>query len=245
MAVILAAGRGTRLGDQGVLRPKGFLRLGGRSIIEESLDKLRRVGIERVLIVTGHESRWYEDLAARSEGFVDIVHNSRYANSGSMYSLYCARDRVNEDFLLLESDLAYEQKAVALPLACAESDCIVLSTLTNSHDEVFVETAAGNLVGMSKDRDSLGAVAGELVGITKVSTALFARMIAAAEKAFKQDLNVDYETDCLVSVASDYPVHCHTATDLAWTEIDDAIHLRRAQAEVYPRILSRDAGSVG
>ena len=51
-AVILAAGMGTRLGKQGEFQPKGFLRLGEKSIIEESVARLQRAGIERIIIVT-------------------------------------------------------------------------------------------------------------------------------------------------------------------------------------------------
>ena len=52
-AVILAAGRGTRLGDRGERIPKGFLTLGDQPIVEESLRRLREAGIRRTLIVTG------------------------------------------------------------------------------------------------------------------------------------------------------------------------------------------------
>ncbi len=43
-AVILAAGRGTRLGPLGAIIPKGLIRLGPRPIIEESLERLISVG---------------------------------------------------------------------------------------------------------------------------------------------------------------------------------------------------------
>ena len=39
-AVILAAGMGSRLGDKNDQKPKGFLKLGSQSIIEESINKL-------------------------------------------------------------------------------------------------------------------------------------------------------------------------------------------------------------
>src|SRR5258706_340844 len=43
-AVILAAGRGVRLGELGLMRPKGFIDLGGRPIIERSLEYLTTMG---------------------------------------------------------------------------------------------------------------------------------------------------------------------------------------------------------
>ena len=53
-ACILAAGSGLRLGEGGQGQPKAFIRLGARPIIEESIERLRRSGIERIVIVTGY-----------------------------------------------------------------------------------------------------------------------------------------------------------------------------------------------
>ena len=240
-AVILAAGMGTRLGAEGRSQPKGFLRLGTKPIIEESLERLRRAGVERVLIVTGHCRESYEDLARASEGFVSTVHNPRFSESGSMYSLYCARDEIDGDFLLLESDLIYEQDALRNALEFPQDNCLLLSGFTFSGDEVYVQHDDGRLVAMSKDASQLGDIAGELVGITRVSSALFSHMLAVSEEAFEHDLYVDYETDCLVTASARHPVHCHLVSELAWAEIDDPAHLERARTIVYPEIARRDA----
>ncbi|MGI9262625.1 MAG: NTP transferase domain-containing protein [Woeseiaceae bacterium] len=240
-AVILAAGMGTRLAAENRDRPKGFLRLGERPIIEESISRLRRVGIERVLIVTGHCHDYYDMLASGSAGTIQTIFNEKYRDSGSMYSLYCARGLMQDDFLLLESDLIYEQRALTSLINRSEIDCILLSDATNSGDEVFVETRDEMLVAMSKDKAKLASVTGELVGITRISKALFNVMISVAEDAFRSSLHYDYETDCLVEAAKLHPVHCHLEEDLAWGEIDDASHLARARSSVYPKILARDA----
>jgi choline kinase len=239
-AVILAAGMGSRLGSRGRAHPKGFLKLGERPIIEESLERLRQSAIDHVLIVTGHCGEWYDELAATSKGFVSTVPNPRYSDSGSMYSLYCAREHIAEDFLLLESDLIYERRAITELLAYPKDNCILLSGLTHSGDEVFVETRSDRLLNMSKDSSRLGSFSGELVGITKVSMGLFAIMLTLAEKAFATSLNYDYETDCLVEAAARYPVYCHVVSDLFWAEIDDERHLRRAQHEIYPTIIRNE-----
>jgi 2-aminoethylphosphonate-pyruvate transaminase len=165
-AVILAAGMGTRLGSEWRLRPKGFLSLGERPIVEESLERLRRAEIDRVLIVTGHCNEYYDEIARRSGGMVETVHNARYQHSGSMYSLYLLKEMIHDDFLLLESDLIYEQRALTSAIKFPQDNCVLLSGLTGSSDEVFVELAAGRLVRMSKDRSELGKISGELVGIT-------------------------------------------------------------------------------
>jgi choline kinase len=243
-AVILAAGMGTRLGEQGRQLPKGFLQLGERPIVEESLLRLQRAGITRIFIVTGHLSRFYTELQQGYGGLVQTIHNPRYADSGSMYSLYLLRDHLGEDFLLLESDLIYEQRALDTLQAAGQDNAVLLSGFTGSGDEVFVETRSGLLVDMSKQRTRLGAqVTGELVGISRISQALFALMVDYAAAGFGKTLHLDYETDCLVGVSRHTAIHCPVVGDLLWSEIDDAAHLVRAQETIYPKIRALDTRS--
>lgn len=241
IAVILGAGMGTRLGTEFESQPKGFLRLGECTIIEESVEKLRRAAIDRVIIATGHCHEYYDDFARDSGGFVETVHNPRYRDSGSLYSLYLLREQINDDFLLLESDLIYEERALTAAIGFPGDNCVLLSGFTGSGDEVFVELAAGRLVNMSKNRSELGEISGELVGITKVSTALYEQMLATAENLFLDSLHQDYETDGLVKASRQYPVYGHLVEDLLWAEIDDADHLERARKRIYPQI-TRAAG---
>ncbi|MDH3613862.1 MAG: phosphocholine cytidylyltransferase family protein [Gammaproteobacteria bacterium] len=241
-AVILAAGVGTRLGDEFADRPKGFLRFGDRPIIEESIQSLARVQIRNIVIVTGHQAGHYESLEVGDGVVLHTVHNSRYAESGSMYSLYCARHALSDAFLLLESDLIYEPRALTELLEHPADDAILLSGPTGAGDEVWVSTQGDNLVGMSKDADSLGGeqeIAGELVGISKISSPLFQIMLGVAERAFANSLHYDYETDCLVAAAAERKIACPLVPDLAWSEIDDPEHLRRARDTVYPEIQRR------
>ena len=96
-AVILAAGMGTRLRAAHADMPKGFLELDGRPIVEDSIARLEQAGIRDIIIVTGYGSEHYDQLALRYAGLVRTAHNPRYAESGSMYSLYCARDVIDDD----------------------------------------------------------------------------------------------------------------------------------------------------
>jgi choline kinase len=241
-ALILAAGMGVRLAELGRTTPKGFLCLGERPLVEESLDRLVASGIERVVIATGHHAERYEELARARRGLVTTVHNPDFATTGSLYSLFLARAALDGGFLLLESDIVYERRALAELLAHPAPDVLAVSEPTGARDEVWVEAEGGNLVDMSKDRTRLGpGIAGELVGITKVSAPFLAAMMEAAERLFERTRKVDYELDGLVHAARVRPLVCHLVPDLAWAEIDDLHHLERARARVYPELVRRDA----
>ena len=70
-AVILAAGMGSRLSNHNDQKPKGYLQLGKKSIIEESIDKLIKNGIEKIWIVTGYQSGQFEELIKK---YLSLIH---------------------------------------------------------------------------------------------------------------------------------------------------------------------------
>ncbi|MDP7017761.1 MAG: aminotransferase class V-fold PLP-dependent enzyme, partial [Pirellulaceae bacterium] len=235
-AVILAAGMGTRLRSVVTERPKAFLSFGCKPIIAESIERLERAGVRRIILVTGYLREYFDDLAA-ARGNVEVVHNPDYADSGSMYSLACAGHLIDGDLLLLESDLVYEQRALDAVLESPADDCILLSGRTDAGDEVYVSGDDQRIGRMSKDRTSLNApVIGELVGISRISKPLFDRMMKCASEMFHESLHVAYETDCLVAAAQQVAVGYRVVDDLLWGEVDDESQYLRVRDNVYPQI---------
>lgn len=60
---------------------------------------------------TGYENKAYDALADRlsAKDFKIITHkNEKFATTGGAYTLWCLRELITQDFLLLESDLVYE-----------------------------------------------------------------------------------------------------------------------------------------
>ena len=247
LAVVLAAGQGIRLGALGEEIPKGMIRVGEQPILEESIARLRRAGIRRVLVVTGHLAEKLAPLTQRAPGAVHLVHNERYANGGSLSSLACALEQLQEDFLLLESDLVYEQRAIDALVARDSANLVLVSGETRAGDEVWVETtgeAGGHgLVAMSKNRSRLGPnVLGELTGISRLRAAAIPALRACAGSLAARGGPVDYE-DALVALARAAPVQVqvHRIADLVWAEIDTPEMLDRVRREVYPAIARAEA----
>ena len=235
-AVILAAGLGSRLKDKTTDMPKGFITVGGKSLIEHSVSKLLKAGIEKILIGTGHASVWYEKFAQKSPGTISCVKNSKYSDTGSMFTLYTLKDSIQDDFLLLESDLLYDRHGLKILLEEKSPDVILASGRTHSNDEVFIEaTPNASLIKMSKNSAELKNIYGELVGITKISYPTFQKMCYFAEKEFINKPKLDYEY-ALVGVTNDTDILVKKVEDFVWCEIDDEAHLRRAENDIFPKI---------
>ena len=233
-AVILAAGMGLRMKEMGEEIPKGFIRLGGSPIIEHSLRALISCGIREIMIVTGHKGEYYENL---KETYSEIrtVENTKFTDTGTMYSLCCARDFVDADFILLESDLIFDPGAITSILNVPYSDCLLLSGTTNAGDEVYVEADENRVARISKNPDQIKDPVGEYIGIAKISKHLYNRLKQAAEPLFGTTPNLSYDMDCLVRIASQHPLYFLRMDGLDWAEIDDLKQLERAQ-EVWERI---------
>lgn len=234
-AVILAAGLGMRLRDTFTGKPKGLLSIAGVPLVERSIQQLMAHDINDIIIVTGYLAEDYEALA-ENYLIVRTVHNPYYADSGSMYSLYCARKLINKPFLLLESDLLYENRALSTLLDSPFEAAILVSGFTLSGDEIYIETKGGYFYHMSKQRRDLQAIMGELVGISKISDTLFAQMIGSSEAYFQKSLHWHYEDGCLNQVGKEIPIPICFVPDLVWCEIDNAEHLRRAKSIIWAQL---------
>ncbi len=238
-AVILAAGFGSRLKDMTKLRPKGFLPLEGISLIERSIQNLHKCGIKNIYIGTGYLSEYYEELAQKYEGIV-CIKSDKFETTSSMYTLYNMRDIIKDDFLLLESDLLYEIKALRLLLEDSRDDIILSSGKTYSNDEVYIQKDKNsNLQNMSKNSDDLEYVSGELVGISKLSMSRYRQMNTIFASCMVSDPKIDYEY-IMVQSSKDNPYYVKNSEDLIWCEIDDASHLKRAQTLILPKIKRRE-----
>ena len=139
-AVILAAGMGIRLRNVTGLLPKGLLNIGGKSLIHRSLENLKNEGIDRAVIVTGfQESLYHEHLQQQVDiPELEFVHSRQFEESGSMHSLFVAKNFLQEDFLLLESDLLYESRALHSVINFEGPDVVLASGETGSGDEVYI-----------------------------------------------------------------------------------------------------------
>jgi histidinol-phosphate/aromatic aminotransferase/cobyric acid decarboxylase-like protein/choline kinase len=111
-AVILAAGVGKRLGHLTRTSTKCMVELNGRKLVDYAFEALAKAGIERAIMVVGHgadEVRRFLGSSYRGVA-VSYVENTVYAKTNNIYSLYLAKDYMEEDdTLLLESDIIFDR----------------------------------------------------------------------------------------------------------------------------------------
>ena len=233
-AVIMAGGLGSRLGDRTKEMPKGFLEVGGKPIIVQSIEKLMASGVEEIIIGTGHCSGWYEDLAKKYP-CIRLAHNPDYATTGSMATIAACAPLVKGDFLLLESDLLYDSIGLHVLINDPRRDVILSSGKTGSRDEVWLQVDGdGCLAKQSKHADQLDSIYSELVGITKLTKGTLDLMVKYLKDSGNPKL--EYEAAMQAVSSSGHGIHVRKVEYYTWCEIDDENHLKRATEQIYPHI---------
>lgn len=119
-AIILAAGMGKRLGELTKFNTKCMIEVNGLTLIDRMLDNLSGLGLSRVVIVVGYErERLMNYIGHRYDDrlTIEFVVNPIYDRTNNIYSLALAKAQLQEDdTLLLESDLIFEQRMLHLLL---------------------------------------------------------------------------------------------------------------------------------
>jgi choline kinase len=237
-AVVLAAGSGTRLRGLHAGLPKGLLEIGGVPLVQRSLETLLDCGLRRVVLVAGFRADAYRRFLGSRFPDVEVCLNPDHHRTGSMRSLYEARNRLSGDFLLVESDLLYEPRAVTELLCRPAGDWLLLSGATGQGDEVYAHGAPGRLGLLSKARHAGLALQGEFVGISRLTPALLQAMCRHHEACSDARPRLEYD-DCLSELSATRPVGLHLVEDLVWAEIDDPSQHRRAVERVLPALARR------
>lgn len=114
-AIILAAGMGKRLGEYTHDNTKCMLEVNGEKLIDRALSCLHDINVSRVVLVVGYKGQNVKDYVGDNYKGTPIVYvdNPIFDKTNNIYSLYLAKDyMLEEDTILLESDLIYEPAVV-------------------------------------------------------------------------------------------------------------------------------------
>lgn len=237
----MAGGLGSRFGGRTESMPKGFIEIDGMAMVERSVRKLLDSGIEQIIIGTGHHNEWYDRLAEKYPA-IKTVKNEHFRETSSMGTLEVCAPYVTGDCLLLESDLLYDAISLFVLQNDPHSDVILASGPTHSEDEVYLQAdAEGMLEKVSKKRNEIRTISGELVGISKVSKPFLDKMVEYAVRHHADMPKLDYEHAMEGVSQEGTPIFVRKVEYLAWTEIDDEAMLERALHQVWPRIRENES----
>jgi len=235
-AIILAAGRGRRLGELTQERPKCLLRVGRQTLIEHQLDALQAGGVGSVVVVTGYQA---EAVAAQVAGRASCLLNPRHDSTNSLYSLWLAREPARAGFVLLNADVLFAPEILRRVLDSPRADALAVERRARFEaEEMKVELAGERIRAMSKRLPADRAHA-ENVGVLKFSPEGAAALFRRMEELLAAGAEREMCPFAFNALAAERALYAVPVEGLPWIEIDFAEDLRRAREEVWPAILAR------
>ncbi|MEE8338101.1 MAG: phosphocholine cytidylyltransferase family protein [Dehalococcoidia bacterium] len=227
IAVLLAAGRGRRLGND---RPKALLEFGGRTLLDRHLENLAGIqgGIETV-VVTGFR-------AELLDGVPRAIANPHYER-GSVISLAVALDALadrGEDLLLMDADVLYAP-GILRDVIALDRGFAIDTRVAPGGEEMIAGVRDGRVRALRRGRLDGFDLTGETVGFTKLDAASLPVLRAIVATVAAADAESDYE-QALDRFVGEYGADYVLVGERPWTEIDFPEDVERAEREVLPRL---------
>ena len=236
IGMVLAAGAGSRLGDETADLPKTLLGVDGdRTILDIALGNFAHVGLTDAVIVTGHaHDRLAERVPAleRHHGLkLELVYNEKALEWNNCYSLWCAREAFAEGVLLANGDTVHPASVEESLLAARGPELLIavddVKPLGAEEMKVHV-TADGYLDRINKALDPATAQ-GEYIGVTLIEPAAAGPLADALEATWRRDTTLYYEDGFQELADRGGRVGIAPIGAVEWVEVDDHVDLARAR----------------
>lgn len=175
-AIILAAGRGSRMKAFTEDVPKCLVPLCGQSLLERQIKVLKKAGINDITLVGGYKAKKLETLG------LPIVINRRYAETNMVYTLFLAEKTMNQadDLIISYGDIVYEPKVLEALLICNAPLCIAVDSNWREYwsirmdnpledAETLIMEEGNRVVELGKKTEDYNYIQGQYMGLIKVA----------------------------------------------------------------------------
>jgi choline kinase len=246
-AIILAAGRGSRLAEHNPDgHPKCLMEFGGRSLLARHLDILYRLGIRQTDLVVGYEADRIIDhvgtLASRPD--VAFHFNPRY-ELGSVLSLWAAEETLScgDPVLVMDADVLYHPDILQQLTGSDVENCYLLDrNFTPGDEPVKIAVRNGLMVEFRKqlaeglEYDTIG----ESVGFFRFGPDCAQAIARECARFDTEGLGDAPHEEALRNVLLSNPESFgfEDVSGLPWIEIDFPEDVIRAADEILPAIKS-------
>ena len=170
-AVILAAGKGSRISRVSQNKPKCLLPIENTTLIGKSLKIFWSNGIKEIVIVTGYKSEVLEKyLYNEWPGEIKIVYNSKYETTNVLYSFSLAVPYlIGHDFIFHHADTVFDGLILEQLIKFDPDKDIVFAVQQREcgAEEMKVKVRKENIISLSKEMP-INEAYGEFLGIARI-----------------------------------------------------------------------------
>lgn len=240
-ALILAAGRGTRIQSVHGSHPKCLIRsIDGRAILDHQIDSLLAAGITNIGIVVGYEKEQITDHVSKNHRArwhrFSFIENPHYATTNNIYSFWLAEEWLNRDpFVCLNADVVFDPRILTPAIKSRAPITMIIDS--EWRDETMKVVISGNKVVRMSKRIQKHEFHGTYIGITSFSAHVQQELFARVNQLVHAGRENEFFNVAVQQLADEGVRVGFTMTDdLPWAEIDDPSDLAFAQSHVFPRL---------
>lgn len=240
--VILAAGISQRLRPLTNNTPKCLLKVGGKSILQRTIENLLANRLDDLIIVTGYLQEQIIDFMDLNypQLKTNFIFNNRFAETNNIYSLWMTKNFVlGNDMLLLDSDILFDKKIISLLLKSGYKNCLALRTDHQlSDEEIKVRLKDDKSIAEISKTVDLRYAVGESIGIEKFSTDFNKKLFNILDKKIlnENQVNIFYEAAFQDAINEGEKIYAVDIGKLKCIELDFAEDIERAAKEVIQHL---------
>ncbi|WP_405762921.1 MULTISPECIES: sugar phosphate nucleotidyltransferase [unclassified Streptomyces] len=235
IGLVLAAGAGRRLRPYTDTLPKALVPVGPEgdeeslTVLDLTLGNFAEVGLTEVAIVVGYRK---EAVYARREALeakygvkITLIDNDKAEEWNNAYSLWCARDVLNQGVILANGDTVHPvsvERTLLDARGNGQKIILALDTVKSLADEemkVVVDGAQGvqKITKLMEPSDATG----EYIGVTLIEPEAAEALAEALKTTFERDPDLYYEDGYQQLVNDGFVIDVAPIGDVKWVEIDN------------------------
>ncbi|MDR1487490.1 MAG: phosphocholine cytidylyltransferase family protein [Deltaproteobacteria bacterium] len=230
-AVILAAGRGSRLGPHCADIPKCLVELAGKPLLLWQLEALAKAGINDVIVVAGYKSEKIHDFLSASSVKFNVVENDRWFETNMLSSLLCASKLASEDDAIVSySDIVYPSRHIEKLMKNRHSIAITydvdwykLWSLRNNQnplaDAETFRQKDGELLEIGGKPENLDQAQGQYMGLIKLTVSGWRTWLTGCADLGERVDKTDMTSFISRLLKENHSVGA-TSVEGAWCEVD-------------------------
>ncbi|MEW6685906.1 MAG: phosphocholine cytidylyltransferase family protein [Candidatus Edwardsbacteria bacterium] len=236
--LILAAGNSRRLQPFTNNIPKCLLPVGKETILGRTLKALENYPIKEIVIVVGYLKEKIKEYAKTKFSHLKVrfVTNKIYAQTNNIYSLWLAKEIIQDDFLMLDSDILFHPQIIGRLLSSNFSNALAIRKGEIGTEDMKVSLNGRNLVRKISKTIRPKEASGESIGIELFSRKTARRLFEILDQMIENESlsDVFYEMAFQRLIEQGIEIYGIDVGNLPCIEIDTLKDLKFARNKITP-----------
>ena len=234
IGVILAAGMAKRLRPLTDEKPKCLLEVGGKTLLQRTVDAMISAGVKEFVVVTGYRAEMIREFLTVNYqlSIINYIDNVDFEHNNNIFSLWLAMQKLHgQEVLLMDSDILCDPEAVRR-VARKTNPALAMQQHELGEEEMkIVVDEAGRIIEISKTCKVADAI-GESVGIEKMTPAYTEALYQELRKMILDEglIDIFYERAFERLIPQGHTFEVVDTTDLFSYELDTPEDLEKASA---------------